>query len=328
MLSATRGRTLIGDLGGTYARFALADGPCGMFTHAVTYESRQFASPEAAILAYLHHADCGTPGAICLAVAAPVVGQTARFLNSEWVVDGPTLSQGFGGAPIRLVNDFHAIAHAIPTLVPEHVEPIGARRPWLPETGDFTVGLIGPGTGLGVSGLLRVDGRLKALDSEGGHRGFAPETERQLEVLKSLRMQYERVSDERLLSGSGIENIYRALQDRHGEIPANRDAAEIFQLGVDRRECAAAEAVDMFFEILGQVAGNLALTLGARDGIYVAGGIARRYPQCLQSGAFRAGFENKGRHRSLMEQIPTGLITHPDPGLVGAAILARGLSHG
>lgn len=318
----------MGDLGGTYARFALAEGQSGAFTHAVTYESRQFGSPEAAIQAYLKHTNCAAPGAICLAVAAPVVGQSARFLNSEWVVDGPALSQGFGGAPVRLVNDFHAIAHAIPALVPDHVEQIGARQPWLPETGDFTVGLIGPGTGLGVSGVLRVDGRLKALDSEGGHQGFAPESERQFEVLKSLRMQYERVSDERLLSGSGIENIYRALQDQCGETPASRGAAEIFQLGVDHREDAATEAVDMFFEILGQVAGNLALTLGARNGIYVAGGIARRYPKCLQRGAFRAGFENKGRHRSLMEQIPTGLITHPDPGLVGAAILARDLSPG
>ncbi|HUF82738.1 MAG TPA: glucokinase [Burkholderiales bacterium] len=326
MCPADRGNTLIGDLGGTTARFALtgrADDPRGApYWGDLALDCSAYPTPRDAIVDYLERAGVGMPGALCLAGAAPVVGHTARFLNSDWTVDAADLAAHFGGAQVHLFNDFEAIAHSIPSLRGDHVEPIGSACPTLPERGDFTVGVIGPGTGLGVGGLLRVDGRLRSLSSEGGHCGFAPETERQFEVLKSLRMTYERVSDERLLSGHGIENIYRALQDRCGLAPANHDAAEIFQLGVDRGEYAAMEAVDMFFEILGQVAGNLALTLGARDGIYVAGGIAGRYPERLKNSRFRAGFENKGRHRDLMARIPTALITHPNPGLLGAAVLA------
>jgi glucokinase len=160
---------------------------------------------------------------------------------------------------------------------------------------------------------------------EAGHSGFAPETQLQIDVLVALRERFSRVSDERLLSGPGLENIYWALSRIHGDKPASLAAAEICELAAKRNNGRAVEALQLFFEILGQVAGNLALTLGAIDGIYIAGGIARRYPDLLVGSRFRSGFEAKGSYRSLMERIPTQLIVHPEPGLLGAAWQAKQL---
>ena len=158
---------------------------------------------------------------------------------------------------------------------------------------------------------------------EGGHTGFAPETGVQLDVFAALRERFDRVSDERLVSGPGLENIYWALSQIHGEKPAPLSAAEICRKAAEAGSERASEALQLFFEILGQVAGNLALSLGATSGIYIAGGIARRYPELLANSRFRSGFEAKGRHRSLMERIPSRLILYPEPGLLGAAFYAN-----
>lgn len=318
-----RGSLLIGDLGGTNARFAVADRREPGFSDALTFDCGNYDSAEDAIEGYLNRTGLPRPRVICLAVAAPVEGATARFLNNPWVVDARALRKRFPSAQVRIINDFRAIAYAVPLLDDDDVEAIGASCPRLPQNEDFTIGVIGPGTGLGVSGLIRTGGRLHALSSEGGHLGFAPESELQLAVLERLRRHFERVSDERLLSGPGVESVYRALCDIQGRRAENLDAAEIFRQAQKGGDKTAVETERLFFEALGQAAGNLALTLGARDGVYIAGGIARRYPDRLESGPFRTGFENKGRHRPLMEHIPTCLITHPNPGLLGASCLAR-----
>ena len=165
---------------------------------------------------------------------------------------------------------------------------------------------------------------LVPVTGEGGHVGFAPETALQIEILNVLREKFERVSAERLIAGSGLENIYQALATIRGEKNSGLSPAEIFaERGGSK---VAAEAIDVFFELLGQVAGDLALTLGAEDGIYIAGGIAKRYPEILAISRFRSAFENKGRHRSFMERIPTRLITHEQPGLLGAAYSVLELS--
>ncbi|MEQ9561407.1 MAG: glucokinase [Woeseiaceae bacterium] len=192
----------------------------------------------------------------------------------------------------------------------------------LPDS-DFTVGVIGPGTGLGAAGLCSRSGSIFPIVGEGGHVGFAPESRVQMNVLAALRERFDRVSDERLVSGPGLENIYWALSQLHGEKSAALTAAEICRLAAEDGGSRASEALQLFFEILGQVAGNLALTLGATSGIYIAGGIARRYPDLLANSRFRSAFEAKGRRRSLMERIPTQLILYPEPGLLGAAYCAR-----
>ena len=147
----------------------------------------------------------------------------------------------------------------------------------------------------------------------------------QLKVLKQLRQRYERVSEERMVSGPGLENIYWALRKIHGEKTNGITAAEIFSRVLANEDVIATEATQLFFEVLGQIAGNLALALGAYDGVYLAGGILKRHPDLLKASNFRSGFENKGRHRSLMEKVPTSLILHPQPGLLGASHCARQL---
>jgi glucokinase len=169
-----------------------------------------------------------------------------------------------------------------------------------------------------VSGLYPVVG-------EGSHAGFAPENRTQVKVLRQLRQRHERVSQERLISGPGLEGIYWALGKVHGKQTARITAAEIFSRVLANEDVIATESVQLFYEVLGQVAGNLALLLGAYDGIYLAGGILKRYPDLLKTSNFRSGFENKGRHRSLLERIPTSLILHPQPGLLGASYYAREL---
>ena len=314
---------LIGDLGGTHARFARAATGGVSYTDEMTLPCSAYESAGSAIDDYLVRTGGWQPQALCLAVAAPVERGTARFLNSDWQLDAASLEVRFPGADIRLVNDFQAMAHAIPFLRTRDVRAIGPMHSNLPGKDDFTIGVIGPGTGLGVGGLLRIGGRDHALSSEGGHLGFAPENTLQMKVLEQLRGQFGRVSNERLLSGPGIESIYRAVQAIRKQSAAAGRADEIMARARSGEDDAAIETEKLFFEILGQVAGNLALTLGARDGIFLAGGILPLHQDRLEMGPFRAGFENKGRHRSLMERIPTWLITHPDPGLLGAACLVR-----
>jgi glucokinase len=248
-----------------------------------------------------------------------------RFTNNHWSISVAELREEFDTRLVGLCNDFEAIAYSIPGLQASDCMPIG-----LPDAGelpddDFTVGVIGPGTGLGAAGLCSRSGSIFSIVGEGGHVGFAPETRVQMDVLAALRERFDRVSDERLVSGPGLENIYWALSQLHGEKSAALTAAEICSRAAEDGGSRAGEALQLFFEVLGQVAGNLALTLGATSGIYIAGGIARRYPDLLASSRFRSAFEAKGRRRSLMDRIPTQLILDAEPGLMGAAWYANRL---
>jgi glucokinase len=316
---------LIGDLGGTNARFALAYPDRTGFTNELTLACADFESAEAGISAYLERSGAGTPDIICLAAAGPVLENKVRFLNNHWQIDGKKLQQKFGAESARLVNDFEAIACSIPLLGGNDVSAIGVVSAQLGRKSDFTLGVVGPGTGLGVGGLLGRNGRIYPVVGEGSHAGFAPETRLQQKVLRQLRQRHERDSEERLISGPGLENIYWALGEIHSRPSEGINAAEIFSRVLANEDDIAAEAVQLFYEALGQAAGNLAMTLGAYDGIYLAGGIVKRYPDLLKSSNFRAGFENKGRHRHLMESVPTSLILHPQPGLLGASYCAREL---
>jgi glucokinase len=159
--------------------------------------------------------------------------------------------------------------------------------------------------------------------AEGGHTGFSPENLNQVKLLAGLLSKFDRVSNERLLSGPGIQNIYLTLAQMSQTEAQDYSAAEIAEKGVSGEDDLCSNTMDLFFEVLGQVAGDLALTLGSHDGIFIAGGICQRYVEPLQSSRFRQGFANKGRHSSLLEKVPTWLITHPNPGLVGASSFSR-----
>lgn len=314
-------KLLIGDIGGTNARFALANQTHPGFQDVLELKCRDYETSSDAIRHYLSEVGVPAPDAICLAAAGPLIDHSIKVTNNHWNLSTASLASEFDLDAVRLVNDFEAIAYSIPFVGPEDRVAVGAPPGPDLDRRDFDVAILGPGTGLGVAGLGARDGLLFAVTGEGGHVGFAPETVRQSEILGVLRGRFERVSAERLVAGSGIENIYAALLQLDGQAPQERSAADIFAAADG--SATAAEAVRLFFEILGQVAGDLALTLGAFDGVYIAGGIAKRYPDLLSEGTFRNAFMAKGRHRHIMERIPTYLITHPQPGLLGASYLAQ-----
>jgi glucokinase len=316
---------LIGDIGGTNARFALVDPTLPGYHSDVTLPCRDFESAEVAIRHYLARVRAPDPAVICLAVAGPVVDERVSLTNNDWRIVAKDLQKQFAGPVVALCNDFEAIACAVPTLQAADLLPLGRFAPGPLPSGDFSVGVIGPGTGLGAAGLFKRGDKLFPVAGEAGHSGFAPETQIQIDVFVALRERFDRVSDERLVSGPGLENIYWALSRCRGDKPPNLTAAEIGRAAAESNSGDAVDALQLFFEILGQVAGNLALTLGAIDGIYIAGGMARRYPDLLIGSRFRNAFEAKGRYRSLMERIPTQLIVHPEPGLLGAAWRAKQL---
>ena len=317
-------KLLIGDIGGTNARFALANQTHPGFHDVVELKCRDYDASSDAIRHYLIEVGMAAPDAICLAAAGPVVDHSIKVTNNHWNLSAASLASEFDLDAVRLVNDFEAIAHSIPFIGPEDRLAVGTPPGTDLDNRDFDVAILGPGTGLGVAGLGARAGRLFAITGEGGHVGFAPETERQVQLLEVLRARFERVSAERLVAGSGIENIYSALLELEGGGEPSLSAAEIFAASAESG--TAAEAVRLFFEIMGQVAGDLALTLGAFDGVYIAGGIAKRYPDILCDGTFRGAFKAKGRHSHIMERIPTYLITHPQPGLLGASYLVQKLA--
>lgn len=317
---------LIGDIGGTNARFALANSKAPGFSDEATFQCADYASADLAIKQYLEDVGAHTPDVICLAAAGPIVDHRVRFTNNPWSIDSDELREEFSISSVRLLNDFEAIAYSIPFLEEQDCLPIGLPESEGLDDDYYTVGILGPGTGLGAVGLRKHGDLLIPIAGEASHGGFAPESQVQIDMLSALRERFDRVSTERFISGPGIENIYWAMCRIHGEQKPQLKAAEIFVRANERSDSRAAESVQMFFEILGQAAGDFALAIGAKDGIYIAGGIVRRYPDMLENSSFRRGFESKGRHRSLMEQIPTQLIVHPQPGLLGASYCALELS--
>ncbi|MEM9208291.1 MAG: glucokinase, partial [Pseudomonadota bacterium] len=199
---------LIGDIGGTNARFALAAAGETGFARAQTLSCADYETSDQAILAYLDGVNADAPVAICLAAAGPIVNNAVRFTNNHWSLDVADLMQRFETDSVRLLNDFQAIAYSIPFLEDGDTLPVGLSDTHSLDQDEFTIGILGPGTGLGTGGLCRRDGELYPIVGEGGHVGFAPETALQLEVLTALRERFDRVSAERLVSGPGLENIF------------------------------------------------------------------------------------------------------------------------
>ncbi len=312
---------LVADIGGTNARFALLRSAGGALEDIRVYHGRDYPTVESAMDAYLEEVAVPRLDGLAIAVAGPVQAGVCRFTNSAWEVSAARLGERYATARVSLVNDFAAVAWGLPELAAGAMLIGVERRPVLGDT--YSLGVIGPGTGLGMAGLVRRDGCTVPIISEGGHAGFAPETELQREVLAVLSQTLERVSVERVVSGRGIVNLHRGLASVTG-LPLEADAPEgIFARSVTDAESLSAQTTALFFEILGQVAGDLALTLGATDGVFIAGGVAQRYPELLQGGGFRQAFERKGRHTELLASVPTLLIRDPYPGLVGAAQLLK-----
>jgi glucokinase len=315
---------LLADIGGTNARFALASGEA--IGPSVTLAVADHADPQAAIRAFLDQVESGgqgkpAPRRAAVAVAGPVSGGTAALTNGAWRFDAPALAAAFGLERLRLVNDFEAVAWALPRLSQAELLPLGGGR----GTPAAPMAVIGPGTGLGVAAYLPAtdDGPERVLVSEGGHVTLAATSEREDRIVEELRRRFGHVSAERVLSGDGLINLYEASAAVDGLPAPSRQPAEIVA-HAERGDCLASRAaLETFCALLGCFAGNVALTLGALGGVYLAGGILPRLPDRLAASAFRDRFEAKGRFQSYLQGIPTWLIQRPDPAFLGLWHLVR-----
>lgn len=306
---------LVGDVGGTHARFALVDTQ-GHVRHPQTYMARDHASLEAVITAYLKTTNAGrNPPRAVVAVAGPVVEGEIAFTNLDWRVSEMELLAQFEFETVRLINDFTAQALACPRLDAGDLRLIG---PSLPRAHDCPALIVGAGTGFGVAALAQSERGDIAIATEGGHAAFAPGDETEVELWRRANARHGRVSIERMLSGQGLFDIYRDLAEMAGASATLADPAEVMSAGL-AGDTAAGAALDRFAAILGSTAGDLALSFGARGGVFIAGGIAPRMAERLATGPFRQRFEAKGRMGDYVRAIPTQLVLHPYPAIFGAA---------
>lgn len=308
---------LIGDVGATNARFALVEAD-GTTTAARVYALNDYPSVIEAIAAYLAEEEpSARPGQAVLAVASPITGDQVTLTNHPWTFSIETVRKHFGLRRFRVINDFAANALAIPHLADGDCLQIGAGAP----VADSPIAVIGPGTGLGVSALMPMPGGWAPIEGEGGHVTMAPADAEESAVLERMRGRYDHVSAERLLSGPGLVNLYNVLCEL-AAVPASPfTAPQITDPRVWDEDARTRDATAMFCRMLGTVAGNLALTLGARGGVYIAGGIIPRLGAAFAQSGFRTRFEAKGRFRSYLAAIPTYVILRPLPALLGAKTL-------
>ena len=313
---------VVGDIGGTNARFAIADlsMPAAPQISALAHlPSADYPSLEAALADYLS-GQRSRPSVAVLAVAGPVDDGEAILTNLGWHVRSSTVA-GLGFGAVSLINDFRALAAAADALQEDDLERIGSHQP---RQKNATIALVGAGTGFGAAALVREPGTTIALAGEGGHIGFSPEDDEEDEILRVLRARFGRVSIERILSGPGLVNLYSALADIHGETEDLDDPHAILA-AAGQKQRLAVQAVERFAAIFGAAAGDIALAFGARGGVLLAGGLSEAMLGFLKAGAFRSRFDGKGRLAHFVRAVPTHLIMRPDAALLGCARLAEAM---
>ena len=305
--------TLLADIGGSKSRFAIANSS-GALEHVLVIHNDTAADLDAAVSRYLEETGAN-PRAATLALAGPVEGEEAVLTNrTNWRIRRVEFAKRFGLSELRLLNDFEAIAWALPHLGPAHTRPLGSAVP----VREGVKVVLGPGTGLGVAALLPADGRWHVIASEGGHASFGPQALDEAAVFARLRDECGSVSAETVLSGAGLVRLARALDPQ-----AACHAAETIAASALAREPAAQAAARLFVRLLGRFAGGLALTFKALGGVYIAGGVASGLGPLFDEPQFRAAFEAHPPHQALLETIPTLLITCEEPGLIGCAAHAH-----
>lgn len=306
------------DIGGTHARFAIAqiaDGRVTRLDAPETLATADFAGLPTAWEAFAARLGRPLPRHAGIAVAAPVDGEVLKMTNSPWIIRPALIGERLGLDSFALVNDFGAIGHAVAQLGDDaFVHICGPTE--MPAAGVTTI--VGPGTGLGVAQLLRRAGHAHVIETEGGHVDFAPLDSIEDAILAALRRQYRRVSIERLVSGPGLGAIYAALAAIEGRAVLARDDRSLWQAALAGDDALLTSALDRFCRILGAVAGDLALAHGA-NAVVLAGGIGLRLADRLATSGFAERFAAKGRYEARMAALPVRLITHPQPGLFGAA---------
>lgn len=308
---------LVADIGGTNARFALLDGPA--WRDELVLRCADYPDVVSAIEDYLQKVGAASGAArpleAALAIAGPITGDIVRMTNHVWQFSAARTRQSLGWRRLIMVNDFTALAMAIRHLPPHELEQVGGGQsvPGAP------LALIGPGTGLGVSGLIRAGEHWIALQGEGGHVTLSVNNEREIAVLQQLHQRFTHVSAERVVCGPGLVNLYEALCGLEGIVPKVLTPPEITRRAREGSCRVCLEALSTFCALLGTLAGNLVLTLGATGGCYIGGGIVPGLGSFFTSSHFRNRFEDKGRFADYLARVPTFVIRSELPAFVGLA---------
>jgi glucokinase len=310
---------LVGDIGGTNARFALVEAK-GAAPRLLSHEATAgHPDPSSAVRAALAKGGGPAPRSAILAIAGRVDGPEVQLTNAHWVIAGARLGADFGLSSAIVVNDYVPVAAGAAGIAPDDLTPIG---PCHAAQGGARL-VLGPGTGFGAAALVPYSDRLAIVSTEAGHTDFGPTDADEEALWHALERVEGRVTVETLLSGPGLARIHTALrQVRTGERGDKLDPAAITQAGLSADDPHAAEALELFARLLGRVCGDLALTFLATGGVYIGGGIAPRIVRVLESGPFRAAFERKAPFAAMMRAIPTSVIAVHDPALTGLAALA------
>jgi glucokinase len=306
---------LLADIGGSTSRFAYADA-AGRPSCIVTFANDTVEGIEAALARYLGSIDV-RPRAAVLAVAGPVDAEEIALTNRAWQIRLPDLAARFGLSPVHAVNDFEALAWALPDLRQGDTRPLGRAG----KAHGVKV-VLGPGTGLGVAALVPAGSGWQVVASEGGHASFGPGAPDEEAVFSRLRTECGQVSAEMVLSGPGLSRLHRALHP--ASAPTTPEAIVSNARG---GEPAARATTALFVRLLGRFAGDVALTFKATGGVYVCGGVALGLGSLLDGATFRAAFDAHPPHQALLGAIPAAVITCEEPGLIGCAAVAARLVH-
>jgi len=310
---------VVADVGGTHARFALAEiegGNVLSLGDPVTLKTAEHASFQLAWQEFGRRAGIDLPNELAIAFAGPVDGEVLKLTNNPWVIRPYLMKERLGVDRYTIVNDFGAVGFAVATLGDEHFRHLCGPDHALPDEG--VVSIVGPGTGLGVAALLRKSDHYEVIATEGGHVDFAPLDSLEDKILKQLRRRFRRVSIERVASGQGLWNLYEALGAIEKRDLIFHDDKELWPAALQGSDGLAAAALDRLCLTLGAVAGDMALAQGA-SAVVIAGGVGLRLADYLPRSGFRDRFIAKGRFERRMDEMPVKLITHPQPGLHGAA---------
>lgn len=319
---------LVADVGGTHIRFGIAVRGADEHSLDVHCVRRYAVRAHESISHAAQHYRSATPGIpaslnrAAVAVAGRVDADRVQLTNSGWSFSARALSESQRFQQLRIINDFEAVGHAVGALRATDLQPIGGLRVPMPLT-QGVCAILGVGTGLGVGGVIANQGAFSVLATEGGHASFAPTSEQAIEVLRWLRKKYGRVSAERVLSGSGLSNLYSALSEISGQHVPELSAAEVTTRARNGSDENCVEAVGLFCEVLGAFAGDLALTLGAWQGVLISGAMLGHFDRATLDRRVRQGFEYKGRFTPAMRNVPVETISHPHVELLGAARLLR-----
>lgn len=314
---------LIGDIGGTNARFALIESIESPIQRIPDTRTADHRSLEEAIETVVYAQTALRPRSAILALAAPVARERIELTNANWVIEPNKVASEFGLVEMVLLNDFEAISLSLPDLADDDVDSIGGT----PSREGGTRAVVGPGTGLGAGALVTGRQAWIPVPGEGGHVDFGPVSARDFAIWPHLEKAHGRITAEALLSGTGLVRLYRGICASDGVRPVLRLPRDITDAGMDGADAQATETLGLFTTYLGRMAGDLALLFMARGGVFLAGGISAKIAPALHSGAFRAAFIDKAPHRNLLETIPTAIIVKKDPALAGIAAYARAPSH-